>query len=649
LNTTPRMAPESSFLTPICASAGAGSEIKSPSRISGIGLRALISLLLVLAPSLLRGAALPEIPPAPSRAVRTNATPAASAPTAPKATPGAKATDTKAKITPKAVAASTNAAKAANSTNAIRGSNAPASGFASDFLHTVKSFHPGTGFYQIVGLLGFVLVIVVALKFRKPKPTGENAAAEAAAKAAAKLRRRQGAVHSCNVVDAGADARKLWQFDARSGGFVLGREHTVSAADLLPQAAIARGWGSLWQRKLNVAWLPPEQVFLRIAHLPQSNFDETFSMVELQLEKLSPMPVAQVVWSLQILPHTDPNLQTVLVTIAARAAVEEFLGKLEGQGFLADRLEVPMLDLLQATPITEDGAWIFPAAVGGHDTALVAWWSHKTLQHLDLLTLPPSNRPASLKEQLTQMAWSGEMEGWLTAPPSWRLVADPATAQDWEPALQAALGQSIQVQAPPPAPDLAALTAKRAVHAEPRANLLPPEFALRYQQQFVDRLWMRGLGAALGLYLAGLAVYGVAVGYATIQTQTVEQEVVGMSLEYTNALQLKAKVEVLTDRAALKFAALNCYQAVAEKLPAGVTLDSFNFSDGRKLTLVGTAPADQTKTLIEFEKELHQVKDPNDLKDLLFDPKSVENMSFRTSQQGVSWTLALELRRSEAP
>ena len=41
-------------------------------------------------------------------------------------------------------------------------------------------------------------------------------------------------------------------------------------------------------------------------------------MVELQLEKLSPMPVTQIVWSIQVLPHAEGNLQTVIVMIVAR-------------------------------------------------------------------------------------------------------------------------------------------------------------------------------------------------------------------------------------------------------------------------------------------------------------------------------------------
>ena len=100
-------------------------------------------------------------------------------------------------------------------------------------------------------------------------------------------------------------------------------------------------------------------------------------MVELQLEKLSPLPVTQIVWTLQVLPQAPAeNLQTVMVVIVERKVVEEFLGKLEAQGYLADRLEVPMLDQLAAASATGDGAWIYPALVERPDRragGVVVW------------------------------------------------------------------------------------------------------------------------------------------------------------------------------------------------------------------------------------------------------------------------------------
>src|SRR5437764_713886 len=42
------------------------------------------------------------------------------------------------------------------------------------------------------------------------------------------------AFHSCNVLDVSPQARQLWQFDARNGGFVLSRQQTSLPGEPLP-------------------------------------------------------------------------------------------------------------------------------------------------------------------------------------------------------------------------------------------------------------------------------------------------------------------------------------------------------------------------------------------------------------------------------
>jgi hypothetical protein len=457
---------------------------------------------------------------------------------------------------------------------------------------------------------------------------------------------KQKAVHSCNVLRTGAEGRRLWQFDARGAGFNLNREESAFSDEPLPHGLIAKDWTNLYQPRLNVAWLPPEQVFLRVAQFPRSDFAETVAMVELQLEKLSPMPVAQVVWSIQVLPHLEGNMQTIIVMIAARDAVEQFLGKLEGQGYMADRLEIPLLDQLQATAVTEDGAWIYPEAAGGKHSAVVAWWSKGVLQNLDLVNLPATNRPASVREQLLQMAWAGEMDGWLSSPPTWHLVAEKEVAAEWEPPLREGLEQPIQVLAPLSQAQLAALTARRATSAESQANLLPPEFSLRYQQQFVDRLWMRGLAAVVGLYLIGLLIYGVAVGFASYRTGAVEAVVADRANEYTNVVHLRDLYQVLRDRSDLKFAALDSYNFVAETLPTEATLEGLNLSEGKRLALQGTAPADKVQQLYDFESAIRKVSIGNPPTPF-FDASKSENLSYHVNGAIASWNLTLQLKRVE--
>lgn len=455
-------------------------------------------------------------------------------------------------------------------------------------------------------------------------------------------------LHSCNVLQTGADGRRLWQFHAQ-GKFDLSREHTSTNGEALPAHLAQKSWGTLWQPRLNIAWLPAESVFFRVIHLPPSNFAETLAMVELQLEKLSPIPVGQVAWSVHPLPassNAPGELQTLIVVLVERKQVEDFLGQLEGQGYLADRLELRALDQLAAASVTGNGAWIYPGLGGSHHTALVAWWYNGKLQNLNTLTLPAAgDRAVALKEQLSQMAWAGELEGWLTALPQWTLVADDEAVAEWETPLRRGLDAPIHLVNPLPPVELAARTARRAVQADSKSNLIPQEYAARYRNQFVDRLWVRGLLAVGALYLVGLAVYFGVVGVQGYRVGRLETEVASLGPTYTNALQLRERFQVLKTRQELKFAALDCWKVAAELLPESATLDNFTFSDGRKLALSGNSPADAVNAVIDFYGAMRKATLNGQP---MFDPAKGNELSTRTGPGGVMfWSFSLELKQTE--
>jgi hypothetical protein len=461
--------------------------------------------------------------------------------------------------------------------------------------------------------------------------------------------------NSCNLLQLAADAKRLWQFDAKGKIFVLSREQRIAHADPLPTRGIAKSWSSLWQPKLNIAWLPSENIFLRVIELPKSNFDETVAMVELQLEKLSPMPVAQIVWTMQILPQSAEDFQTVIVVIAERNVVEEFLGKLEGENFLADRLEAQFLDQLEADGSAQKnetaGAWIYPLPLGGQSAALVAWWCAGVLRNLSFVVLPPTgDRAVNLKNQLAQLTWSGEMEGWLTAAPKWHLVADAANATEWENPLREGLGEPVQISSPLSATELAGRTARRAAMAAGRVNLLPQEFLTRYHQQFVDRLWVRGLVAGGVFYAVCVMIYFCATNVLAYRTHGVEQQAASISNDYTNALQLKARYEILKERQDLKYAALDCWKLVAEQLPEGISLQRFSFADGQKLSLNGTCTQDQIGLISDPNRFYDSVRKAQQDGQPVFnqDPGSGDQLIYRSIGNQVTWNFGVELTHTEA-
>src|SRR5262245_40845701 len=245
---------------------------------------------------------------------------------------------------------------------------------------------------------------------------------------------------SCNVLMPGAQTRELWQFSAGSK-FALQRKESKLPSEPLSEKLVAKDWQTLFQPRLNIAWLRPDTVFVRVVQLPKADAAETRSMVELQLEKLSPLPVTQLVWSYEVIPHVPQGgagqdmtphgqgeLQTVLVLMVSRHQVEDYLGQLEGQGSLADRLELPLLDEVRAIRGKDNGAWVFPNLGGVDGVCMVAWWYGGVLQNLSIAHLPAGETRATvLQEQLAQATWAGELEGWLTSEPKVHLVADEAT------------------------------------------------------------------------------------------------------------------------------------------------------------------------------------------------------------------------------
>jgi hypothetical protein len=517
--------------------------------------------------------------------------------------------------------------------------NAPVS---SGLWQRIQQLPSNQAFLPALGLvlLGIILFLV-ALRSKQSGQAGtESGTAAPLLSARAKPTKP---VTSLNVLCLGADGGELWNFASRSKAFVMTREHKLSAQQGMP-ASVARNWKELWQPKLNVAWLPRDNVFMRVAHLPASSYEEAVSMIEFQLEKLSPLPVNQIIWSVQVLPQIEERMQTAVVFIAARSVVEDFLARIESQGFVPDRLEIQLLDELQATPRQTDGAWIY---ADGGNPAIVAWWCGGVLCNLGLLSLTETSSAGSLRDQLMQMAWAGELEGWLTAPPEWHLVADESVAAQWGPVLREAVEKDVEIVARKPVAELAALTAARTARTDSLASLLPPENLARYRQQFVDRLWMRGLAAMVVLYLVGVGIYFVALQYALFRTRSVESQVAAMGPTYTNAIQLKARYEVLKDRQELKYAALDCWKLIAEFLPAEVTLDQLNFADGKRLNLNGTAPAGQIKDLYEFEAAIRKAEVNGQP---MFDRIRGDNLQYRANAGGgnVSWSMTVELKRVEA-
>jgi len=450
---------------------------------------------------------------------------------------------------------------------------------------------------------------------------------------------------TANLLQNKSGGKRFWQLAADGAHFTLVKETTLLSAEAPPSAAISKDWQEIFRPKLNISWLPIDKIFLRAIQLPTSDPVEIQSMVELQLEKLSPLPVTHVVWSTFLIPKPADKpdvLQTVIVIIALRSFVEEHLGALEGIGFLPDRLECPALDELLAAKIHEDGVWIFPGDDG--EPALIAWQQDGILQNLTLLPVPAGpERAHQLKAQIEQIAWAAELEGWLKEPPAVHLVTTQTDAAYWEPILRQWCERSVDVRPAIAPAKLAALGAERSA-ANDRASLLPREFSARYRQQFIDGLWMRGVILAVGIYLAGVLMYFGALYSLRLKLQTDQRDLTAITQSFTDSQKDRQEIDILQKRADLQYAALDAWKAVAEAMPEGITLNDMYFRSG-KLELHGTAPADELQSIYSFNDTLRHASKPGTDQPLFVDVGSPKTV---TTRDKTEWNFTSTTRELEA-
>ena len=412
---------------------------------------------------------------------------------------------------------------------------------------------------------------------------------------------------SCNLLEPATEGSRLCQFSVSSKKVKLSGDLRVADLIELPAKAVGKDWSDLLSRKLNIATLPPEKVFLRVVELPECEPDELLPMVEFQIEDLSPLPLAQAVWSAEAVPGstgTEGN-QTVLVMIAERGVVEDRLDELEAANYLADRVEVPLLRELVPGEPREDGAHI--QLVQGADSvlALVSWWFDGRLRDVNSFNLPDTAASRDeLVEKINSVALAGEVAGWMPDEPACHLAKRGDVAADWNTALAKCFGRIREVE---PMSEVDLATAAVEFTARTTApGLMLEDYSARNRQRFQDGLWMQGIKGAVALMLMGLCIFFAYGSWLQGNLEDLNQQVKVQGLQYTNALSLKAKMQTLKKQEALKTAALNAWSEVAIGLPGELKFTQLAFSsdrtlDGntsRKLRIVGTAD-DGKETFID--------------------------------------------------
>lgn len=210
------------------------------------------------------------------------------------------------------------------------------------------------------------------------------------------IEKQYGLPNNCNVVDCSSGKQQFWSFSKKKNGMKLVDVRDTAIDQPVQAKYLERDASQMWRPHCqNDAWIPAHKVYFRVLHLPPCPDKDLPGMVESQLDKISPLPLVQAVWTFEIVPsyRTDRAQRTVVVMIADRAVVERYVGDLEKIGYRPDRLEPAVIIQIMATPQggdLPDGAWIYPSQNEEQIVCTVAWWDEGVLNNITQISISSS-------------------------------------------------------------------------------------------------------------------------------------------------------------------------------------------------------------------------------------------------------------------
>ena len=164
--------------------------------------------------------------------------------------------------------------------------------------------------------------------------------------------------------------------------------------------------------------------------------------------------------------------------------------------------------------------------------------------------------------------------------------------------------------------------------------------------ELVDGLWWSSLKGC-GLYIFAVGIYFAAMVEET-ENPDLQVAMRSRANAFTNTMALQAKVNILQEQVDLKYSALDSLRMISELMPDGMSLLSFNFRQGKIVTLRGNIPTDQTAKVTDYHESLIGAQvDGKPLFESVSDPTiSATGTSRRNPVQSSTWSFNCELRRS---
>ncbi len=344
------------------------------------------------------------------------------------------------------------------------------------------------------------------------------------------------------------------------------------------------------------AGLPSADLLLRIVNLPNAEPGEMREMVRLQLDKVSPFPLDDMVFSHEILTHGQ-DLSRVLMVAARRSAAEEIVQTLNKARLRPARMDAAVMGW---QPLLRDAGAL--PDTGRHINLLVhadgadLWITDNG----DPVAIRPLRAPdvaesdadwgRDVANEIRHTLMALELEHGHADNTSIAVWHTSETAPDWAADIQALHNGSTEFRPLEDLPPLSEGLARRAAQRDAALlDLTPEQWRVTERDKAFRKRMKRTAQLLTGLWALGMAiVFGGLYAQETHvrQRRDTQEEWAKPANEVRD---LRARIRMIGKYMDADGSALECLREVVRLLPDGIELTSFAYRKAEGVKISGQA------------------------------------------------------------